>query len=210
MASENNEVKIGRYICTGFNKATGAIGLKLMEENGNRVLSISACLKEAVLVMNITEPFNKILNPDIPPVLPCDFLKNISDALEYKLLKVVIHDLVGEDYSADLYFLLPDGQNASVGINLDIALSLIARIDIPLYVKENVFKLYNKKKHSRINWYDLHEEQSLDILNRMSPKILASYPIDELNLFIEKVIEKEEYSLAAKIKNALTEKNAAL
>jgi bifunctional DNase/RNase len=204
--SAENEIKIDRFIFTSLNKETQIYGLKLQEKDGNRTLSITADNDRSFPLMTIMEPFNQVLKFDFPSILFCDFMKSVFDALGNDILKIVIHDLEGEKYSAKLYIRIDD-LTGDIDIDMQDAFSLIARTNTPLYVKEKVFNLCDEKKHSRINWYDLYEEYAFDILNQMSPEKMTSYPIDELNIFLEKSIEKEDYLLAAKIRNVLAEKN---
>jgi bifunctional DNase/RNase len=206
MKPEKDEIQIDRYILTSLNQETGTVGIKLQEKNGSRTLSMTADKKKAFPVIAFIEPFAGLLPFDFPPILLSDFLKNILDALGNEIIKIVIDDLEGEQYSAKLHLLI-NGQTGFIDIDMQDALSLIARTNTPLYVKEKVFDLCDEKKHSRINWYDLYEKYAFDVLTQMPPEKMLSYPVDELNIFLEKSIEKEEYLLAAKIKKVLAEKN---
>jgi bifunctional DNase/RNase len=208
MNVEEDEIKIGNYIATSANNIKKAIGIKLLEENGNRTLSVPVDQRRAFPILNIIEPFDKLMPIDFPPVLPCDFLKSIVDALGNRIVKIVIHDLTGEEYSVRLYLLINGQTGCSVEIDMQDALSLIATTNTPLYVKEHVFTRCDEKKRARINWYDLYEDYAFAVLNQMPLNKIASYPIDELNIFLEKAVEKEEYSLAAKMRNVLAEKQA--
>ena len=202
MTAENNEVKIDKYRLTSINPTTHAVGIKLQEENGNRTISMMLPIENVLTIELLVDPFCKVRVLDLPPVFPCDFLKTVLDALGTDIIKIVIYNLEGEKYSALLNLLFDDG-TGTIDIDIYDALSLVARFGTPLYVREKVFGLCDEKKHARINWYDLYEAYAFDVLNRMPPETMTSYPVDELNIFMEKSVGKEEYLLAAKIRRAL-------
>jgi bifunctional DNase/RNase len=205
MNIKEDEIKIVDYITTSVGQGKNAMGIKLLEEEGNRTLSMQIDYRKAFSALRIIKPFDRLPDSGFPPILPCDLLKSIVDALDNRIVKIVIHDLVGEEYSARLYFLI-NGEIASIEIDIQDIFSLIAITDTPLYVKEHVFTCCDEKKRTRINWYDLYEEYAFDVLKQMPLEKIISYPIDELNIFLEKAVEKEEYSLAAKIRNVIAEK----
>lgn len=205
MTEENNEVKIDEYLLTSINPTTHALGIKLQGENGNRTISMMLPIENVLTIELLVDPFCKMRILDLPPVFPCDFLKTVLDALGTDIIKIVIYNLEGEEYFAQLHLLFDD-MTGTIDIDAYDALSLVARFGTSLYVCEKVFGLCDEKKHSRINWYDLYEAYAFDVLNQMPQEKMTSYPVDELNMFLEKAVEKEEYSLAAKVRRALEEK----
>ncbi|MDR2679539.1 MAG: DUF151 domain-containing protein [Tannerella sp.] len=205
MIAKKNEVKIDRYILSSINRESKDLGMKLLDEKGNRTISMKVDIHRSFPFQIVMEPFNEVLKVDFPPILLSDFLKDILEALGNEIVKIVIHDLEGEEYSAKLYLNIDD-RTGYIDIHMQDALALIARTETPLFVKKKVFKLCDEKKHSRINWYDLYEPYAFDVLNQMPAESMTSYPVDELEIFLEKAVEKEEYSLAAKIRNVLAEK----
>jgi bifunctional DNase/RNase len=201
---EDDEIRIERFVLCAFNQETKSIGVKMMGSDESRNLSLEID-RNQIPIQLMVEPLDQ-LSIELPPILACDLLKDILDALGNDLLKVMIYDLSGDEYLTSMHILVKD-QIGSVDISLYDALTLVSRAHCPLYVKEKVFDLCDQKKHSRIHWYDMHEEYALDVLNKMPAAEMMSYPKDELNIFLTKTIEQEDYILAKKLKEVLETKD---
>ena len=123
------------------------------------------------------------------PVRPLthDLLKNVIDVLGGVLKEVVIHQLSDGVFHAKLILEKHDGTLLETDTRASDAIALAVRCHVPVYSYENVI---------------LDAGILADTLaGRQTGGSLAKYSLAELELLLEKVIAKEDYESASKIRD---------
>ena len=123
------------------------------------------------------------------PVRPLthDLLKNVIDALGGVLKEVVIHQLSDGVFHAKLILEKHDGALLETDTRASDAIALAVRCHVPVYSYENVI---------------LDAGILADTLaGRQTGGSLAKYSLAELEDLLEKVIAKEDYESASKIRD---------
>ena len=123
------------------------------------------------------------------PVRPLthDLLKNVIEVLGGVLKEVVIHQLSDGVFHAKLILEKHDGTLLETDTRASDAIALAVRCHVPVYSYENVI---------------LDAGILADTLaGRQTGGSLAKYSLAELELLLEKVIAKEDYESASKIRD---------
>jgi uncharacterized protein len=116
-----------------------------------------------------------------------DLMKNVMDALGAELKEVLIYRLEGGIFYAKLLIENHLGQINELEARPSDAIALSARLGAPVYAYESVIL-----------------EAGIDVetlWGRPTGGSLAAYSMEELDALLQKVIEKEDYESASKIRD---------
>jgi hypothetical protein len=116
-----------------------------------------------------------------------DLLKSMLDALGARLQEVLIHSLIEGVFHATMLLQTADGENREIDARTSDAIALAVRCDAPIFTYEHVI-----------------EEAGIladSILARQKKGSLAAYSLAELEELLKKVIEKEDYESATRIRD---------
>jgi hypothetical protein len=116
-----------------------------------------------------------------------DLLKNTIDILGGTLKEVVIHELLDEVFYARLVIQKHDGASVELDARSSDAIALAVRCGVPVFSFENVIAEAGILANS--------------IAGRQIGGSLAQYSLEELETLLEKVITKEDYESASKIRD---------
>lgn len=107
----------------------------------------------------------------IKPVRPLthDLVKTLLDALESKIIKVIINDLKNETYYARIY-LESDGKLISIDARPSDSIALALRANATIFVEENIME-----KHGIIFKGDSIEEELKNKLRETKPEEFGDY-----------------------------------
>ncbi len=148
----------------------------LKDETENRWLPIWIGPYEAKLISLALEKV-KPIRP-----LPHDLMKNILDAMNLVVTRIVIYDIKENTYFANIYI-----KSANLERKVDArpsdAIALALRLNVPIYITEKVFEKAATEKIT------IEEEKELKIA--------------ELKEKMQKAVEKENYEEAAKIRDQI-------
>jgi hypothetical protein len=123
-----------------------------------------------------------------------DLLKNVLESLGGVLKEVVIHQLADSVFHARLMLQKHDGTMLEIDARTSDAIALAVRCGVPVYSFENVI---------------LEAGILADSLpGHQMGGSLASYSLEELEALLEKVIAKEDYESASKIKDYIDKRKA--
>jgi hypothetical protein len=75
----------------------------------------------------------------------------------------------------------------------------------PIYVKNKVFDLVNTDKHT-IQWYDIDEDYTIRLLSLIPYEDMVAAKVEELEIYLNIAVQKENYELAKKIHAAIQQK----
>ncbi len=129
MAGEEVEVEIARIIISELMDAQAIV---LREKGGNRTIPIIIGVVEA-LALDREIKVKKSIRP-----MTHDLLVSILEILRCNLRKVLISDLKGGTYYAELY-LEQNGKSYAIDCRPSDALVLASHFKSPIYVLEDVF-----------------------------------------------------------------------
>lgn len=116
-----------------------------------------------------------------------DLLKNVLEVLGGTLKEVVIHQLVEGVFHARLILQKPDGSVAEADARSSDAIALAVRCGVPIFSFEHII----------LNAGILAESMT----GHQMGGSLAQYNVAELEALLEKVIAKEDYESASKIRD---------
>ncbi|MEO0190727.1 MAG: bifunctional nuclease family protein [candidate division WOR-3 bacterium] len=135
----------------------------LKEKYGERKLPIWIGDNEAMAIAMCLE--------GIKPVRPLthDLVKTLLDALESKIIKVIINDLKNETYYARIY-LESDGKLISIDARPSDSIALALRANATIFVEENIME-----KHGIIFKGDSIEEELKNKLRETKPEEFGDY-----------------------------------
>ena len=118
-----------------------------------------------------------------------DLMKNTLEALEVKLKEILIHSLIDGVFHAVLILEKSDGSPLQIDSRTSDAIALAVRCNAPIMAYENVI-----------------EEAGIisDTFWAKSNKgSLATYTLEELENLLQKVVEKEDYESAVRIREMI-------
>jgi bifunctional DNase/RNase len=121
-----------------------------------------------------------------------DLLKNVIDALGATLKEVLIHQLTAGVFHARLLLETRDGTLLETDARTSDAIALAVRCNAPVYAFEHVILSAGILADT--------------LIGRQIGGSLASYSLAELEELLEKVIAKEDYESASKIRDYIQKK----
>jgi bifunctional DNase/RNase len=124
----------------------------LKEEKGEKILPIWIGYPEASAIA-LAKSFEK---SEIERPLTHDLLKMVLDALDAKLIKVVIDELEGTTYKAKL-FLQSGNTDCYIDSRPSDAIAIALRTSAPIFIEEMVFGKMEKSKEGAPDIDDLRK-----------------------------------------------------
>ena len=112
----------------------GTYGLILSEESGNRRFSVMIGEPEAQSIAL------KLNNKKLPRPLTHDLIKNILDAFEVTLVKVLISDMINDVFYSELH-IKKDNEILVVDSRTSDAIALAVRCNCPIYIKSEILDM---------------------------------------------------------------------
>ncbi|MEZ4931327.1 MAG: bifunctional nuclease family protein [Saprospiraceae bacterium] len=167
----------------------GNFSLILEEQNGFRRLPIIIGRFEAQAIAVSLEK----MKPSRP--LTHDLFKNTLDQAGITLEEVIISELVGGVFHAQLIGKKADGSPLSVDARTSDAIAMAVRFGCPIFTTEEIM-------HSTGIVLD---SPSKAFTNKRGS--LSDYSMEELEQLLEQVLAKEDYESASKIRDAIKKKN---
>ena len=192
----DKEIIIKHYEVTAHPRIK-RIGVRLSDENHENEITVSTTPTNA-LAFGL-----QLAGVEIPVIFLHDVVHNIVQSLGAKILKVLIYDLIEQKFLAHIYLDAPKKNPFPIDICITDALAIAMRAGIPVYILESVIQKSRDQKGKLIPWYDLDKEYTLELLNNATQEEIKRHPPEEIQIFLEKAINAEDYELAKKIKSCL-------
>ncbi len=192
----DREIKIENYELRAHPKIN-LIGLRLLNEQCGKEITLSVSPDKA-LAFGL-----QLLNVEIPAIFLDDVLCGVVEALQGQLIKVVIHDIVEAKFHSRLHIATHEKDVFTVEISPPDALSIALRAEVPVFVMESVFEKDLAQRSKVLNWYEYDKDYTLEVLNNATLEELKQQSPTELEIFLERAIESEDYELAEKLKSAM-------
>ena len=183
---------------------SGAYALVLSEVNGERTLPIVIGAFEA---QSIAIALEKEIKPPRP--LTHDLFKSFADRFHIIIKQVIIHKLVDGVFYSSL-ICERDKIEEIIDTRTSDAIALATRFNAPIFTYENILDkagIYLKFKDE-----NSEKEQSFSIENLVAePKkepeqLFSKDTLKQLNEKLEEAILKEDYELAAKIRDEINKR----
>ena len=118
-----------------------------------------------------------------------DLMKNTLDALEVKLKEVLIHSLIDGVFHATLILEKPDGTQLQIDSRTSDAIALAVRFNTPITAYENVIEEAGMLSDS--------------FWAKQNKGSIADYSLEQLEDLLKKVVEKEDYESAIRIRELI-------
>ncbi|MGK0420391.1 MAG: bifunctional DNase/RNase [Polaribacter sp.] len=186
---------------------TGAYALVLSEMEGSRTLPIIIGAFEA---QSIAIALEKEIRPPRP--LTHDLFKTFSDRFSIEIKEVIIHKLVDGVFFSSLVC-EKDGVEEIIDARTSDAIAIAVRFQAVIYTYENILDKAGVylKTEEQLNLNDPSEIQdiSLDTESLLGVDQESSYSklsIAELNVQLDKAVSDENYELAAKIRDEISQR----
>lgn len=183
---------------------SGAYALVLSEVEGNRTLPIVIGAFEA---QSIAIALEKEIKPPRP--LTHDLFKSFADRFKIVIKQVIIHKLVDGVFYSSL-ICERDKIEEIIDTRTSDAIALATRFNAPIFTYENILDkagIYLKIKDELIS-----EKESLKIeklVEGSSKKSSFSKDnLKQLNEKLKKAVQKEDYELAAKIRDEINKRTS--
>jgi bifunctional DNase/RNase len=187
---------------------TGAYALVLSEMEGSRTLPIIIGAFEA---QSIAIALEKEIRPPRP--LTHDLFKTFSDRFSIEIKEVIIHKLVDGVFFSSLVC-EKDGVEEIIDARTSDAIAIAVRFQAVIYTYENILDKAGVylKTEEQLNLNDPSEIQdiSLDTESLLGVDKESSYSklsIAELNVQLDKAVSDENYELAAKIRDEISQRS---
>lgn len=185
---------------------TGAYALVLGEEEGTRRLPIIIGGYEAQAIAIELEQ----MKPGRP--LTHDLFKNFIDAVESELTEVYIYKLIEGIFYSKVVILL-NGKTIELDSRTSDAVALAVRTNAPIYTSEEILSSAGITLSEEENADAEEEQETIEDLSTVDKNTeskpsddLNSKSIEELEIALNNAIAKEDYEIAAKIKEILDQK----
>jgi len=187
---------------------TGAYALVLSEMEGSRTLPIIIGAFEA---QSIAIALEKEIRPPRP--LTHDLFKTFSDRFSIEIKEVIIHKLVDGVFFSSLVC-EKDGVEEIIDARTSDAIAIAVRFQAPIYTYENILDKAGVylKIEEELGLSDPAEIQdiSLDTESLLGVDKESSYSklsTSELNEQLDKAVADENYELAAKIRDEISQRS---
>ena len=139
----------------------------LLEDERSRIVPIFVGLSEAISI-------HHALTGELSPrPMTHDLMKQILDTFQVSLIRVVIHEIKGNTYYANLYLNI-DGEEVVVDSRPSDAIALAVRIKAPIYVAESVIS--STKQMGVLASSLLEDDDELkSLISDMNPEDFGKY-----------------------------------
>lgn len=178
----------------------GTYGLILSEESGNRRFSVMIGEPEAQSIAL------KLNNKKLPRPLTHDLIKNILDAFEVTLVKVLISDMINDVFYSELH-IKKDNEILVVDSRTSDAIALAVRCNCPIYIKSEILDIVgvvieptNEKEET------IPEKTEYD---KISDSQLDRLSLEELEELLSMAVNEEKYEMAVHIRDAINRKKSS-
>lgn len=187
---------------------SGSFALVLGEETGNRRLPIIIGMFEA---QAIAIEIEKIV-PNRP--MTHDLFKTFAGEFQFKVQEIVISDL-----KEGVFFAKIVCNNGTKTVHVDSrpsdAIAIGLRFDVPIYTYESILSeagivLSDISEDEEMEDLAKKPEASVEKSSKKTPKKgedLKNYSSDQLHGMLDEALNKENYELAAKIRDELSKRN---
>ena len=122
-----------------------------------------------------------------------DLFKNTIDALGGELKEICIHQITNRAFHCLMTYQHPTQGTVEVDARTSDAIALAIRFQAPIYIDEEILR-------------DVGFPVKTDTEAFSNKRPLEDYSIDELEQLLEKIIAKEDYKSAVKIRDLLKRK----
>lgn len=177
-------VKVARVT---LDTATSRFVVILKDQNQNRWLPIVVGSTEAQAIALQLE------NIQPPRPLTHDLVKNLLDALNVRVARIVVNDLRENTYFA-LIGLQNDGAVNDIDARPSDAIALALRMDSPIFVEEDVMLKASISEQ---------KEESMDLDGEEPSDLAPGDQLEKLNVDLRKAVQDERYEDAAKIRDEI-------
>ena len=193
----DREIQVKHYDWRIHPKIKKLIGLRLLDEKREREITVSTTM-EAALLYNL-----EMFGQEIPDIHLHDVLRAAIVGLDGKVIKAVIHNVIDGEFRSHLCIATPENDFFTVDICPTDALSIALREKVPVYIMESVFEKDRTQRNKVLYWHEINRDDALEVLNRATPEKLQQQSPEELDIFLEKAIEAEDYELAKKLRTVI-------
>jgi bifunctional DNase/RNase len=187
---------------------SGAYALVLSEVNGSRTLPIVIGAFEA---QSIAIALEKEIKPPRP--LTHDLFKSFADRFHIVIKQVIIHKLVDGVFYSSL-ICERDKIEEIIDTRTSDAIALATRFNAPIFTYENILDkagIYLKMKDTLTSSEDPLSIENLIDEEPTSDKKETSFSkdtLEQLNEKLNQAIQQEDYELAAKIRDEITNRTS--
>ncbi|MFT7441929.1 MAG: bifunctional DNase/RNase [Maribacter sp.] len=187
---------------------SGAYALVLSEMEGTRTLPIIIGAFEA---QSIAIALETEIRPPRP--LTHDLFKTFSDTFDINIKEVIIHKLVDGVFFSSL-ICEREGKEEVIDTRTSDAIAIAVRFNAPIYTYENILDkagiylkveeemAFGNKQESTEITIKLDEALEKDVKNKFS-----SLTLKELNIQLNNAVTDENYELAAKIRDEISNRS---
>ena len=173
------------------------IAMRLLDEKREYEITASVSARDAL-------PYGlHLFDIEIPVIFLHDVLHGVVETMNGKMIKVVVYDIEDGKFCSQLYIATSEEKYFTIEIATPDAFVIAKRCSVPVYVMKSVFEKEKTMKGKRLCWYEYDRDYTLETLNNATPEELQQQSLEELEIFLEKAIESEDYALAKKLKDAI-------
>lgn len=190
-----------RLLVLGFSfnqTQSGAYGLVLAEEDGNRRLMVVVGAPEAQSIAF------RLQNVAPPRPLAHDLFKSVLDSFDIDLQEVVISDYIDGVFHSKLKLRQGD-EVKEIDSRTSDAVGIALRTGAPIYTTEQIMRELGVV----IDETALEEVQEPERESKDTPLDYSLLSTAELQEILKKAIEKEDYELASIIRDVIKKKKDA-
>lgn len=144
------------------------------------------------------------MSPNRP--LTHDLFKNTLETFNVELKEVIINNLLDGIFYARLVC-VKEGELIEIDSRTSDALAMAVRFNCPIFTYEFILDAAGVVLEGEEDEFDADSEEETTTRKRGKKReeaSLTTYSLDELNNLLEKVLDKEDYEQAAKIRDELT------
>lgn len=183
---------------------SGAYALVLSEVEGNRTLPIVIGAFEA---QSIAIALEKEIKPPRP--LTHDLFKSFADRFKIVIKQVIIHKLVDGVFYSSL-ICERDKIEEIIDTRTSDAVALATRFNAPIFTYENILDkagIYLKIKDELISEKESSKIEKL-VEGSSKKSSFSKDNLKQLNEKLKKAVQKEDYELAAKIRDEINKRTS--
>ena len=192
----SNEIRLSITGLVYNQSIAGTYGLVLSELHGNRRFSVMIGEPEAQSIAM------KLNQKKSPRPLTHDLIKNILNAFESKLEKILIYNMVSDVFYSELH-IRKDEEVFIVDARTSDAVALAVRSDAPIYISAEILSIVGTEiDTSTTPPGDDEEEHELKAEELSSDEMLLLNNSD-LEDLLKIALQEEKYELAVRIRDVI-------
>jgi hypothetical protein len=154
--------------------------------NARRVTIIINFFEAQVIAVELEK-----IRPSI--LLIYDVVRDLINVFKIKIEKIIINSLISGEISAKL--VCKDKKNTRLDIRPSDAIALSVRLNIPIYIEDNLLTTINTLLNEKFDIKHMDEIEKLE-----------NYSLQDLKSFLQNAIEKEDYENASRIRDEISRK----